>query len=101
MNTYEFVKDVPAEQIANIFKNFFEQHMFAYDLLKGITFAGISAIDTNTASIVYSVKLLDDENKDKLIKHLTSKAASLIIYGKRYIPELSTEGDMLYITIKK
>ena len=28
MNTLEFVKDVPAEQLALIFKDYFEQHMF-------------------------------------------------------------------------
>ena len=58
MNTLEFVKDVPAEQLALIFKDYFEQHMFAYDLLRGIQFGGINSVDINTASIMYSVNFI-------------------------------------------
>ena len=101
MNTLEFVKDVPAEQLALIFKDYFEQHMFTYDLLRGIQFGGINSIDINTASIMYSVRLVDGEDKDTLINHLKSKAGSLIIYGKHYTPEIFMNGDLLCITIKK
>lgn len=101
MNTFDFVKDVPAEQLALVFKDFFEQHMFTYDLLRGIQFGGIKSIDVNTASIVYSVKLLEGENKDTLLKHLNSKAGSLIVYGKHYKPDIYINGDLLCITIKK
>ena len=101
MNTLEFVRDVPAEQLALVFKNYFEQHMFTYDLLRGIQFGGINSIDINTASIMYSVKLIEGEDKDTLIKHLNSKAGSLIIYGKHYTPEIYLSGDLLCITIKK
>lgn len=101
MNTLEFVKDVPAEQLALIFKDYFEQHMFTYDLLRGIQFGGINSIDINTASIMYSVRLVDGEDKDTLINHLKSKAGSLIIYGKQYVPDIFMNGDLLCITIKK
>lgn len=101
MDTLDFVKDVPAEQLALIFKDFFEQHMFTYDLLRGIHFGGINSVDINTASIMYSIRLLDSDNKDTLIKHLNSKAGSLVIYGKHYIPEIYFNGDLLCITIKK
>ena len=101
MDTLNFVKDVPAEQLASIFKDYFEQHMFAYDLLRGIQFGGINSIDINTASIMYSIRLLDTEDKDTLVKHLNSKAGSLVIYGKHYVPEIFFNGDLLCITIKK
>jgi len=101
MDTLNFVKDVPAEQLALIFKDYFEQHMFAYDLLRGIQFGGINSVDINTASIMYSIRLLDTEDKDSLVKHLNSKAGSLIIYGKHYVPEIFFSGDLLCITIKK
>ena len=101
MNTLEFVKDVPAEQIALIFKDYFEQHMFTYDLLRGIQFGGINSVDINTASIMYSVKLIDGMDKNTLIKHLESKAGSLIVYGKHYVPDIYYSGDLLCITIKK
>lgn len=101
MNTLDFVKDVPAEQLALIFKDYFEQHMFTYDLLRGIQFGGINSVDINTASIMYSVRLIGDEDKNTLIQHLKSKAGSLIIYGKHYVPEIYFNGDLLCITIKK
>jgi len=101
VNTLEFTKDVPAEQLAVIFKEFFEQHMFAYMLLKGVEFVKINSISINAASIMYSVKVLKDEDKDKLVHNLTSHAASLNIYGKYYTPEIYLNGDLLCITIKK
>lgn len=101
MNTIDFVKDVPAEQLALIFKDFFEQHMFTYDLLRGIQFGGINSVDINTASIMYSVRLIGNEDRNTLIKHLNSKAGSLVIYGKHYVPEIYFNGDLLCITIKK
>lgn len=101
MNTLDFVKDVPADQLALIFKDYFEQHMFTYDLLRGIQFGGINSVDINTASIMYSVKLIDGEDKNALINHLNSKAGSLVIYGKHYVPEIYMNGDLLCITVKK
>lgn len=101
MNALEFVKDVPAEQLALIFKDYFEQHMFTYDLLRGIQFGGINSVNIDTASIMYSIKLIENEDKDVLVKHLKSKAGSLIIYGKHYTPEIYYSGDLLCITIKK
>ena len=101
MDTLNFVKDVPAGQLALIFKDYFEQHMFTYDLLRGIQFGGINSVDINTASIMYSVRLIGGEDKDALIKHLNSKAGSLVIYGKHYVPEIYINGDLLCITIKK
>lgn len=100
MNTLEFVQDVPAEQLALIFKNYFEQHMFVYNLLKGMEFVKLNSINMDTASIMYSVKVLDTDDKEKLIRQL-NRAGSLNIYGKHYTPEIYLNGDLLCITIKK
>ena len=101
MNTLEFAKEMPAEQLALIFKDYFEQHMFAYNLLRGIQFGGINSVDINAASIMYSVKLIGEEDRDRLVSQLKSKAGSLNIYGKYYVPEIYMNGDLLCITIKK
>lgn len=101
MDNIEFVKNIPAEQLARIFKDFFEQHMVAYDLLKGVQFFSLNSVDMNTASIMYSVRLLDVEDKDKLVEHLQSRCGCLTMYGKTYTPEIFLNGDMLCITIKK
>ena len=101
MNTIEFVKDVPAEQLAIIFKDYFEKHMFVYDLLKGLEFVKINSISIESASIMYSVKLLDNDDKNKILNSLKSRAGSLYMYGKLYTPEIYLNGDLLCITIKK
>ena len=101
MNNTEFVKGVPAETLAVIFKDFFDQHMFAYAMMKDIEFAGINSINYDKASIMYSIRLLDDEDKEKLLENLNSSVSSLIIYGKQYDPEIYLNGDLLCITIKK
>lgn len=101
MDNIEFVKNIPAEQLARIFKDFFEQHMVAYDLLKGVQFYSLNSVDINTASIMYSVKLMDTANKEKLVEHLSSRCGSLTMYGKTYSPEIFLNGDILCITIKK
>jgi hypothetical protein len=100
MNTIEFVKDIPASTVAAVFKDYFEQHMLVYDLLKGVDFVSLNDISINEASIMYSIKL-NDENKDRLIKRFQSASASLMIYGKTYTPEIFLNGDLLCITIKK
>lgn len=101
MNTIEFVENVPANQLAMIFKDYFEQHMFTYNLLKGTQFIKLNSVNINTASIMYSVKLLEQEDKDKLVALLKSHASSLVIYGKSYTPEIFINGDLLCITIKR
>lgn len=101
MNTLEFAKDIPAEKLAEIFRDYFEQHMFAYNLLRGVNFVSLNNVSFDKASIIYSVKVLNDEDKDKLVNNLISKSGSLNIYGKLYRPEIYLNGDLLCITIKK
>lgn len=100
MNTIEFAKDIPASQLAAIFKDYFEQHMLVYDMLRGVQFASINDITMDKASIIYSVKL-DNENREGLIRRLQSQCSSLVIYGHTYTPEIYLNGDLLCITIKK
>lgn len=75
--------------------------MFTYNLLREVQFIKINSININSASIMYSVSLLDNDNKEELVNRLNSKAGSLIIYGKHYIPHIYLNGDLLCITINK
>lgn len=101
MTTIEFVQNIPATDIARIFKDYFEQHMLVYDLLRGVNFVSLNEISFDKASIMYSVNLGSEENKDAVLKRLTSECGSLIIYGRTFTPEIFLNGDLLCITIKK
>lgn len=100
MDTIEFAKSIPAEKLAEIFKDYFEQHMAVYYMLKGIEFITINA-DISNASIIYSIKILDDRDKDGLTRRLQESNNILNIYGKEYKPEIFLNGDLLCITINK
>lgn len=101
MDTLEFIKDIPAEKLAEIFKNYFEQHMAVYELLRGLQFVSINSISINEASIIYSVKLLDESYKDNLLRKFSLDSGSVTIYGKKCTPGVYMNGDLLCITIKK
>ena len=101
MDTIEFSKNIPAEKLARIFKDYFEQHMMAYYMLAGVDFVSINNISMDEASIMYSVKILDTNQKDALFRTLTRDSSNLNIYGKQYTPEIYLNGDLLCITIKK
>ena len=99
MNMVEFSNQIPSDQLIMIFKNFFEEHIATYDLLKGIQFIKINNITMDKSSIMYSVKLLEDEDKEKLAKSINN--LPLNIYGKTYYPSAYLNGDLLCITINK
>ena len=99
MNMVEFSNQIPSDQLIEIFKDFFEQHIATYDLLKGIEFIKINNITIDKSSIMYSVKLLDDEDKEKIVRQLNS--LPLTVYGKTYTPSVFLNGDLLCITIDK
>lgn len=101
MNTLEFAKNIPAEKLALIFKDFFEQHMAVYDIARGVEFVSLNDVSFNTASITYSIKVLDDKAKDNLLHKLQSSSGTLTIYGKTYTPDIFMNGDLLCITINK
>ena len=101
MDNLEFAKNIPAEKLAEIFKDFFEQHMAVYDMLKGVEFVSLNSVDIDTASIIYSVKVLDSRSKDNLMHKLQSSSGSLNIYGHTYAPQIFMNGDLLCITINK
>lgn len=101
MDTLQFAQNIPAEELAQIFKDYFEQHMFAYDLLRGVKFVSLNSVSFDKASIMYSVKLLNPEEKDRLVECLNSKSASMNIYGRDYTPKIFANGDLLCITIEK
>lgn len=99
MNMVEFSNQIPSDQLIEIFKDFFEQHILAYDMLKGVEFVKVNNITINKSSIMYSVKLLNDEDKEKLVNQLNN--LPLTIYGKTYTPSVFLNGDLLCITIDK
>ena len=99
MNMVEFSNQIPSEQLIEIFKNFFEQHIAAYDILKDIEFIKINNKTIDKSSIMYSVKLLQDEDKEKLLRALNN--LTLTVYGKTYKPSIFLNGDLLCITIDK
>lgn len=101
MDTLEFAKNIPAEKLAEIFKNYFEQHMAVYDILRGMEFISINSVTIDKASIIYSIKLLDEKDKDNLMHKLQVSSGLLNIYGKTYKPDIYINGDLLCITINK
>jgi hypothetical protein len=101
MNSLEFSKDIPAETLATIFKDFFEEHMVTYNIVKDLEFAGINSVSCDKASIMYSIRLLDAADRDKVLHTLQSSAASIVMYGRTYTPNIFINGDLLCISISK
>ncbi len=101
MNSLEFSKNIPPEKLAQVFRDYFEQHMAAYYMLKGVDFVSINSVDMNKASIMYSVKLLDDDQKYKIVDYLQRQSGTVHIYGYDVTPEVFINGDLLCLTIKK
>ena len=101
MNNIEFAKNIPAVQLAEIFKSFFEQHMIAYGILKNVEFVSINNVSMDCASITYSVKLINQVDREALVKYINSRASTIVMYGKSYHPEVFFRGDLLCLTIKK
>ena len=76
MDSIEFSKQIPSEQLAIIFKDFFEQHMLIYDILRDIQFVTISEVSFDKSSIIYSVKLLSIDN----ISSTISSAIKVVLF---------------------
>ena len=70
MDAIEFSNQIPSDDLVRIFKDFFEQHMLAYDISNGIQFVKINKITMNRSSIIYSVKLLQEEIYPQMKKWL-------------------------------
>ena len=101
MNNLEFAQNIPAAQLMEIFKNFFEQHMVAYGVLKNIKFVTLNNVSIDKASITYSIKLLNDYDKNKIAEQIKFMSNNLVMYGKKYELEVFINGDLLCITINK
>ena len=101
MNLTEFSKNIPPEQLAHIFKDFFEHHIAAYYMLQGVNFVKINKVDVNRASIMYSVKVLEDQDKTRLVDNIMRHGSYINIYGRTIKPEVFLNGDLLCITISK
>lgn len=101
MNTIEFTQDVPVERVAMVFKEWFEQHMLTYDMLRGVQFYKLNNISVDHASLIYSIHLLDEEDKNKVLEMLNSRCASPVIYGRQYTPNVYMNGDLLCISFTR
>ena len=101
MNSIEFSKNIPPETLAEIFRDYFEQHMAAYYMFKGVDFVSINSVSMDKASIMYSVKVLDDSQKERLVENLQRQSSTVNIYGYDVTPEVFINGDLLCLTIKK
>ena len=101
MNSIEFSKNIPPETLAHIFKDYFEQHMAAYYMFKGVDFVSINSIDMDKDSIMYSVKVLNEDQKDRLVQNLQRQSGTVKIYGYDVTPEVFINGDLLCLTIRK
>ena len=99
MDAIEFSNQIPSDDLVRIFKDFFAQNMIPYVNQTVIAFFKINKITMNRSSIIYSVKLLQEEDKQKIIKYINN--LPLMIYGKKYTPHIYIEGDLLCITIDK
>lgn len=100
-NMVEFSNNIPSNQLLTIFKSFFEQHMIAYELLKDIDLVDFKVdTDTDTSSIFYSVKIMQESDKEK-IQNMICDSLSITAYGNTYTPSVYLNGDLLCITFKK
>lgn len=99
MDMIKFSDKVPSEQLAIIFKDFFNEHIAAGYALTGINIGDVNVITNDTSSIRYSVKMLPQDNRDKLVNHIQN--LHINVYGEMYIPSVYIEGDLLCITFKK
>lgn len=99
MNMLEFSNKIPSEQLSIIFKDFFDEHIAVYGALKETEFNSINILTEQKSSIMYSVKLLKDADKEKLSSHISN--LKLSAYGKVYTPSVYINGDLLCITISK
>ena len=100
-DTLDFSKSIPPEKLALIFKDYFEQHMAAYYMLKGMELISFNNVDIDRSSIIYSIRVLDPSQKERLLDILQRRSATVNIYGKIITPEVFMNGDLLCITIKK
>ena len=101
MDTLEFSSYIDPGTLASIFKDYFEQHIAAYYMLKGLDFAAINVSGIGTASIMYSVKLLKPEETNRIVDILNRESSNVIIYGIKIKPNIFVSGDLLCITLKK
>lgn len=115
MDSLEFSRYIDPKTLGYVYKNYFEQHMAAYYMIKGMKaceFVGvhIPEIDKNneyiysdgqTSYIRYSLKLLDESEKQDVINMLNSRASEYSVYGVMVKPKVFINGDLLNIEIHK
>ena len=101
MDTLEFSSYINPESLASIFKDYFEQHIAAYYMLRGLDFVSLNASGVDAASIMYSIKLLKPEDANRIVEALNRDSSNIVIYGIKIKPNIFISGDLLCITLKK
>ena len=101
MDSVEFSKLLSPEMMGTIFRDYFEHHIAAYYMLKGLDFVSMNVSGVDKASIMYSVKLLNTEQIDRISTNLQRNSANLKVNDNKIIPEIFLSGDLLCITLHK
>lgn len=97
MDFIEFSKTIPVDKLMELFKSHFEEYILAYYVLQGVEFIKINDITINESSIIYSIELVKEEDRQRIVQ--LSNNIKLNIYGKELIPNVYIDGDLLYICV--
>lgn len=101
MDSIEFAKGIPPETLAKIFKDWFEYHMAAYYISKGMPCGTIHNVDVSETNIIYNIHILNEEDKEEIERMLQEANTTVSYYGIDIKPNVFINGDLLCISIKK
>lgn len=97
MDFIEFSKTIPVSKLLDIFKNYFEEYAIVFNVLQDIEFEKINDIAVDKSSIVYSVRLKNEEDKQRLLE--TINDLNVEMYNRKFTIHIQIDGDLLYIYI--
>lgn len=101
MTEEEYSQQIPASDLLIIYRDWFQQHMLTYNLLKKLETVTIHNVSFDQASIIYSIRLFSDKEKRDIEAILKNDRVKINIYGNDYTPHIYMNGDLLCITINK
>jgi len=116
MNSVEFSKRIDPKTLGYVYKNYFEQHMAAYYMLKGMKACELVSVripeienkddgfiysDGEKSYIRYSLRMLDESDKEDILNMLNGKASEYSVYGVMVKPRVFVNGDLLNLEIHK
>lgn len=101
MDTLQFSSDINPNTLAKVFQDFFEQHMVAYYIAKGVGTGRIHSVDMNKASIIYNIHILTDNDAEIIRNYLDNLNGRVTVFGHNIKYTYCINGDLLCITIQK